>query len=392
MNKDASRKSRFLSPGWLMFGSALLCVVLVPVVHAAMHYSSEKSERQRQLVEMTESERLKTQHAFAEFQKLSPEQQESFRELDRRLNQEDIKLKTTLADYQEFLSSLSPVDRVEIDRAATQRERLNAIQQIQAERAARQQQLDTGYSMIEQYRSEHSRQRGEVFSPKEIILLAKLIEDRLPTDAKQKVKLDSQVDTVRFALTVAAALDAWGGKNSAPKRELFEEDLMKDLFAAIQNEDIRKDIERHPRKDMKFLDFSFRTVMREQWESAPETSVLYQFLESRDSAEKEKLMAKDPRWMYFELARKYAEVNPTDLSLALELMRKEAGPFHERMRGRSGRGPDGRGGGPDGRGPGGRDGEKSSREESGSFRRDRGPRDGGFEGRSENRDRSSGAE
>ncbi len=117
MNKGASRKSRFLSPGWLMFGSALLCLLLVPVVHAAMNYSSEKSERQKQLAEMTESERLKTNRAFEEFQQLSPEQQESFRELDRRLNGEDIKLKPTLADYQEFLSSLSPVDRMEIDRA-----------------------------------------------------------------------------------------------------------------------------------------------------------------------------------------------------------------------------------------------------------------------------------
>ena len=97
------------------------------------------------------------------------------------------------------------------------------------------------------------------------------------------------------------------------------------------------------------------------------------------------MMAKDPKWMYFELARKYAEVNPTDLSRALELMRKNAGPLHERRGhsppGRPGRGPDGRG--PDGRGPGGRDGERSSssREESDNFgerRRERGPRNGGF--------------
>lgn len=364
MTEGASRKkNRFLSPGWLMFGSALLCVVLVPVLHAALRHSAERSERYRQLTEMTKSERLKIEHSFAEFQKLTPAEQESFRRLDRSLNEEEITLKSTLGDYQEFLSSLSPVDRAEIDRATTKRARLNVIEKIQDARAKRQQQLDMGYSMVEQFRADRSERQKPVFSPSEMEAFVELIEPRLPAGSREKVKLDSQTGTVRFALTMAAAFDAWGKKPPTSKQELFEEDLMEELLAAIENESIRESLENHPWKERKFLDFATWTVMMEQWRSTPDTSVLYAFLETRDAKEKEELMAKDPWRMYFELARKYGEKNPTDLSRASELMKKEAESYFERFRnnslGRPGRGPGGRG--PD------RDGERSPRGEQGEF-------------------------
>lgn len=374
MTDRPSRKSRFLSPAWLMFGSALLCVVLVPVVHAALQYSSEKTERYRQLSEMTKSERLKVEHAFAEFQKLSPAEQESFRELDRQLEDEQIALKSTLSDYQEFLSALSPVDRAELDRATTKRARLNAIERIQDERAERQRQLDMGYSMVEEFRSNKSWKRPEVFSSEEMSAFVELIEPHLPKASREKMKLDTQQGTVKFALVMAAALDARGRVYPPTKQGLFEEDLLDDLLAAVNNEKIRESFEHHPRKDLKFLEVSQWTVMIEHWKSTPDTSVLYKFLETRDPKEKEELMDKDPKRMYFDLARRYAEKNPSDLSLALELMRKEASPFFERIRGRSGGGRGPGGNGPDRRG--GPDGERPPSGEQGEFngpRREPGP-------------------
>lgn len=347
MKNKASRKSRFLSPGWLMFFSALLCVVLVPVIQAAMRYSGEKPERYRQLTEMTESERLRIQHSFEEFQKLSPAEQESYRELDRRLRHEDLELKDTLASYQEFLSTLSPVDRAKVEQAATKRERLNAIERIQEERANLRQQLETGYSMFEEHfrNADHHRHRREAFSASEMEAIAASIGRRLPGPVKQKYNLDVKTGTVRFAWTVVAALDHWKPNGpSGSGREMFPEDLLEEIVSASQNNDeVMNDFNFARQRDdrtlsRQFLHIAFQTIFREHLKRTPDISELSNFLNTLDAEAKEELIEKDAQKFYGDLVRQYFDINPTEFSKPLDELWK----FFRRSRSGGIRGPNGR--------------------------------------------------
>lgn len=404
MNKRSSRKSRFLSPGWLMFLSALLCVGLVPLVQATMLHSSEESKRYHQLTELTESERLKVQHSFEEFQKLSPAKQESYRDLDRRLNQEDLRLKDTLASYREFLSTLSPVDRAKVDHATSLRDRLNVINQIQEERANLRQQLETAYSMIEErYRSGESHERWPTFSDSEMEAITGLIEGRLPDSALQKYKRDVKTvksGTARFAWAAIAAVDAWKSGPPGPlrsSRELFPEDLMEQIISETQNEEIRENFE-HARQSerrtftQEFLGRAMWTVFLEHVKDTPDISELSELLNTLDEEEKKSLMSQDPGSMYRDLKHKYFEKKPTEVSKALDELRKKAGPYLPRPGGGRGGRPDrpgdsGSGQDDNNRGSFNRDGERSPRGDQGAFdegRRGRGFREGGPGERFEN--------
>lgn len=385
MNKTPSRKSRFLSPGWLMFFSAVLCVALVPVVQAAMRYSSEKSERYRELTEMTESERLKIEHSFEEFQKLSPAEQESYRELDRRLNQDDLRLKDTLASYEEFLSTLKPVDRADVERATTTRKRLNVIERIQKERRLRQQRIEAGLMEVEEFRSNF--RQAPVFSAAEMEAMTEIIERHLPAEAVKKVNLESYAGNARFAATIAAAIYAWGPKKGGSSRrefsdwELFEPGLREEIVSAIQNEKIRQSLDESDSelwRDRKLRFYAYATIRRAQFDAYPDAAELNKFLDTLDAEKKTELMSQDPWKMYLELGRMYLNKNPKSISKAIDEFPEGHGPFARPPR-RGGRGSD------DERG---REGGRRSRGQSEDFNErggERGSREGGFRERSGDR-------
>jgi hypothetical protein len=392
MNRKSSRKSRFLAPGWLMFFSALLCVVLVPVVQATMQRSSEKSERERQLAEMTESQRLRIQHSFEEFQSLSPAEQESYRELDRRLNQDDLRLKETLASYQEFLSTLSPVERTEVNRATTLRERLNAIDRIQEERADLRRQLVTGMTEYEDFRSNFPQ--FDVLSADEMEAISQRIEDRLPAQVRDKVHLDSYTGPARFVAAVAGAYHAWEPQtHPGSRRELFEGELLNQIESAIQNKKIREvlaESDDDQERSRKLQFFLHRTIYRVRSEAYPDAAELANFMVAQDSEERNRLDSMPPGLMYRELGRKYLEQNKHPIAQAMNEFPGGRDRFEWRRRSGRGRGgrPDGRGDDnrdpdDDGRGRFNRNGERPSSGDQGAFNENRGGRGFRDDGRSE---------
>lgn len=383
MNNATRKRSKFLSPPWLMFGSAMLCVVLVPLVHAAVNQSGERSERLKQLASMTKSERLRVQHQFEKFGQLTPAQQNELRQLHNRLNGDEIALKSTLADYEQFLSSLNPVERAEIERQTTNRERVRAVRQVQQDREYRQQQLDQGLANFDERRTSFEQEMGrrgwgEVLDDDEMEAISNVLLSNLPTDVVQRLQIDQQHGAARYALTLAAVLQTWGKRATGVERLTIPQDVLQEVMAVIENEKIQASFREIPTPERRVFALfmrSERSLMTAYMKDVPATAELQEFLETREPEVREELMQKEPAWMYLELIKMYRETNPTPLSQALTEFKSEFDEVKkfwfrkmredEEERGPGGRGPGGRG--PGGRGPGGReferprpDGEKPS--------------------------------
>lgn len=357
MNSATRKKSRFLTPAWMMFGSAMLCVLLVPILHAAMSQSGVKVERLRELQLMTKSERLRIEHQFEKFQELSPADQQRYRDLHQQLNGEQLALKTTLADYKDFLVSLNPVERAEIEQKSDLNQRVSTIKRIQKEREERQQQLDLGLAQFDERRSFFQREMNrsganEKLSAADMDAIGTVIEANLPTDLQLKAGLDKLLGPTRYASVLTVALKTWGPKPTGVNRQPFPEEIVEEMVGAIENEQLRSKLQKIPKKEFQIfalIMMSERALLSEYMLDVPDTSDLQEFLETRDPEEKKKLMQQEPGQMYFELVKAYRELNPTALSQAISGLRKQVQEYRDVSRVR---GP----GRDDERGPGGRRG------------------------------------
>jgi|GEM_PF-1380753 hypothetical protein len=376
MNNATRKKSRFLTPAWMMFGSALLCVVLVPVLHAAMNQSGLRAERLQELRLMTASERLRIEHQFERFQKMSPADQQRYRDLHNQLNGEQVALKTTLADYKDFLVSLNPVERGEIEQKSDLNQRVLTIKRIQEEREYRQQQLDLGLAEADQRRSSFLQEMnrhggGQKLSDDDMQAIGAVIQANLPTNPSQKASFEKSEAATRYALVLTAALKTWEPKPTGVNRQPFPEEIVEEMVGAIENEILRSKLQKFPKKEFQIFALvmmSERALLSEYMEDVPTTSKLQEFLETRDPEEKKKLMQKEPGQMYFDLVEAYRDLNPTPLSQSISELRQQIQTYRDAMRPPRGPGRD------DERGPGGR----------------RGP--GGFGGRDSEPDRPGGRE
>lgn len=359
MNNATRKKSRFLTPAWMMFGSALLCVVLVPVLHAAMNQSGVRAERLQVLRLMTASERLRIEHQFEKFQKMLPADQQRYRDLHDQLDGEQVALKTTLAEYKDFLVSLNPVERGEIEQKSDLNQRVLTIKRIQQEREYRQQQLDLGLAEFDQRRSSFQQQEINRYggslrlSDDDMQAIGAVIQANLPTNPSQKANFEKSAGATRYALVLTAALKTWGAKPTGVNRQPFPEDIVDDMVGAIQNEQLRSKLQKIPKKEFQIFSLimmSERALLTEYMLNVPKNSELQEFLETRDPEDKQKLMQQEPGRMYFDLIKAYRETNPNELSQAISGLRKVIHEYQDVMRLRGGPGRD------DERGPGGRRG------------------------------------
>jgi len=343
----------------------LLCVILVPLVHATINRSGERATRLKQLAEMTKSERLRVQHQFEKFEQLTPAQQDELRQLHSRLNGNEIALKSTLADYEQFLASLNPIERAEIEQQNTNRERVRAIDRIQKDREYRQQQLDQGLAIFDERRNSFEQEMGrrgwgEIFSDEEMEAISNVLVSHLPTEVTQRLQVDQQHGAARYALTLAAVLQTWGNRATGVERLTIPEDVLQEVMEAIENEKIRssfREISTPERRVFALFMRSERSLMTAYMKDVPGIAELQKFLETREPEVREDLMQKEPAWMYLELLKMYRESNPTPLSLAFTQFKEE---FDEvkKVWFRNARGRDDGGRGPGGRRPGGREFER----------------------------------
>ncbi|MBD3674326.1 MAG: hypothetical protein HUJ26_12445 [Planctomycetaceae bacterium] len=377
---NLTSKRRFLSPPWLMFYSAIFCVVLVPLLHAAVSRTGERADRLRELEQMTRSERLRVQHQFEKFEKLTPEEQDHYRQMHARLNGEELSLKSTLSDYQAFLTSLNPIERAEIERQTTKRERVRAVDRIRKEREYRQQQLELGLADLDERRTSFQQNLGrhgwdEVLTSNEMDALSDVLLSKLPKEIKQRLQIDQQQGAARYALTLTAVLKTWGERATGVERVVIPEEVLEEVLSALGNDKIQSNLRKIPepeRRVFALMMLSERSLMREYMKEVPGTAELQKFLETRETEVRKELMQKEPAWMYLDLIRMYRETNPTPLSQALSQFKDEFDDLRKSMWARRSRdddrGPGGRG---PGRGPRGRDferrppeGEESSDDDS----------------------------
>ena len=137
-------KKRLSRPLLIVF-ACLLSIAVVPLVHIATGSSAEYDRRVQHIAGMSQGERNRLEHNFDEFHKLPDDDLARIHQLHEEV-QSNPDLKETLDKYRDFLKSLNPIDRAQIEIQTTQADKLSAIKRIAAERQERQMMFENAFS------------------------------------------------------------------------------------------------------------------------------------------------------------------------------------------------------------------------------------------------------
>jgi hypothetical protein len=367
---------RLPRPKTLMFASALLCVVLVPLVYAAVHRNSSHQRYYDEVVRMTESERRQLEHNFKAFQSLSPEKQEQFRELHSQLQGEFRHLEPVLVQYHEFLRSLDPGERSDIERQTNFSGKMRSIQavvnRLNDETQRHQELLQASYAQ-NQRRSDSSggrRWNPTPLSPEEIDSLVRVLESHYSLTPAQKTVLGPLKGADRLAYVLSVILPRSAAAENKP---FFTSQLTHELVAALSDErqkyftrhrEGRQEEERRFEERVKAgqadsdqLPFHLRKPIEEQHEmfllgnclytfnrlleeSAPPPEKMAEFLKQLPADVRNEFLTQNPGRLYDKLVEEYYRREPTPLSKSTRAIQEQ---FDKRIpkgppRGRSGPG------------------------------------------------------
>lgn len=373
-------------PKTMMFVSALLCVSLVPLVYAAFHRTAEQQQHFDKIANMTESDRRQLEHNFQTFQNLPPEKQAAYRELHAQLHGESKHLQNALLEYNEFLRSLDPIDRFDIERETKYLGKMRAIRNVisrQNDESQRQlEMLQQSFANTQRRSNWNSDRERSVsgFSPlnsEEIAGLTRILESHQKLTGSQRTLLDTLEGVDRLAQILSIALTASGGSET---KSFFNSQIINELIAVL-SEDRRKwyqkSIENREEADRKFdeavqggkaeaedrpyylrkpieefhemvlIGSCLRTFHHELEKAAPTPEEMPAFMKKLPPDEREELLKKHPGDLYDELVKEYYErEGATPLSRATKTIQELAAkrmPKGGPPRGRSGPGRPGSG-------------------------------------------------
>jgi hypothetical protein len=404
----------------MMVISSLFCVVLVPLVYAAVNRTAEQQRRFDEIANMTESDRRQLEHNFEAFQQLPPEKQEQYRQLHAQLHGTEFNdLQTVLLDYHEFLRSLDPVDRSEIERQKEFWGKIHAIENVvnrlNDESQRYQELLQQSFA-----NNQRSSNWGEgrwrpipPLSPEEIESLSRVLASHQNLTVAQKTQLEPLRGVDRLAQILSIVLVASGGSETKP---FFSSQLTNELIAALSEERVKYFHQSKERREEEERKFEIQVKAREAdpdrppWflrrtleehhemiligtciytfnralnDSAPSPEKMPAFLKELPPDVRDDFLNEDAGRLYENLVKEYYSRTPTTLSKATKIIQEQAKKRTPKYPppGRSG---PGRSGGGTGR-PGDdreRPGEAPRERRDGES--DREPRGAGFPDRSRN--------
>lgn len=127
------------SAGWWALAALLLGVGVFFIVRASSDPEDELLAARRQQIEaMSPAERQRLEKNLERFEQLPPQRQETLRAIEKAAS-EDEGLGKTLADYERWLNTLSPWERMELRNAKTPEDKLQFVSAITT---ARKQEAD----------------------------------------------------------------------------------------------------------------------------------------------------------------------------------------------------------------------------------------------------------
>lgn len=402
-------------PKTMMLISSLFCIALVPLVYAVVNRSTELQQHYKKIAnEMTESDRRQLNHNFEVFRKLSPEQQEDYRRLHAQLQGEHRALKPVLDEYIDFLRSLDPVDRAEIERQKSFSGKMNAIENVVDrlnDESQRYQELLQQSFENNRRRSNWRNEREQSFSPfsplnaDEIAGLTRVLESHQTLSSTKRILLNSLEGADRLAQILSIALTESGASEN---KAFFSSQVFNELIAVLSEErvkwfqksrEFRAESERKFEEEVKagkadaddrphylrkpleefhemvLIGSCLRTFHQALDDAAPPPEEMPAYMKKLPADLREELVTKHSGDLYDELVKHYHDREGTPLFKATKTIQELASKRMPKGRGRSG--PGRSGGGP------GRPGDDRERpEEFPRERRDgesnRDPRGAGF--------------
>lgn len=364
---DAKRPSQLT----VMLVGCLLCVASVPLATYAFRRDAELKKRSDKIAAMTESERKQLLYQYEEFKRLSPERMQHFRNMQAQLDGEHRDLQATLNSYRDFIKTLNPVDRAEIESHHSSAEKIAVIDRILTQRRESLAQLEEGSAVAERFRSERS---GRFFTDDELLAMSDVLEKQLPEKMLRASKIEQhERDVTRAALVLNSTLKLHINKSTQRGITPFDDETLEALEQILQNERFRERItnSKDPsEKTRRLILIMYLRCYFAQFSKPPALQDLQDLMNAKDQDERKQLIGMRPHELYRELVRDYVKTHPTELSRTVAEMKSIIDRFPESHRGGPPPGRPGRDGPPDRTGP--RGGFNRNRPERGG-RRDTDP-------------------
>lgn len=334
---DSKRPSQLT----VMLVGCLLCVVSVPLATYALRRNAEYKERYDKIATMTESERKQLLFQYDEFKRLPPERKQHFRNMQAQLEGPHRDLQATLNSYRDFIKTLNPVDRADIESQHSSAQKIAVIERILAQRRESLAQLEEGSAAAERFRSERS---GRFFTNDELLAMSDVLEEQLPETTIRTSKIgqyerddrDVTRAVTRAALVLNATLKLHTNKSAQRGITPFDAETIEALQENLENEHFRERIAHSddPGEQTRrlILVMYFRCYFA-QFAEPPELHELQDLMNAKDQEERNRLIAMRPHELYRELVREYVKTHPTELSRTVAEMKPIIERFPEIHRG-----------------------------------------------------------
>jgi hypothetical protein len=322
--QSARNPRRLAVPGML----ALLALLAASVPGRAEAESKPDAktlrERHEQVVKMSQVERDHLQRNLAEFQQMSPEKRDHYRQLNEQLeaNKKDGgQLSSLLQTYSAWLQTLTPSQREALRQETDSARKLALVQKFK----------DEQYSRIETFAADPEAPAGrhpfglKLLSVPDLHAVTKILLAELPAGDQEKLG-NFQKPEEYLEILKRSIHHAEGGPREWPPASLQEE-ILNALPVQTRNM-----IKRNPNNQReRLVGYLFMSVMHLGEESRPrfpKENDLKQFLDEIDAKQRAMLEQLPPEEMKGELIHRYFERQERrmqELRSALGRMRMEVG-------------------------------------------------------------------
>lgn len=262
--------------------------------------SKTLSERHAQVVKMSTVERERLQRNLAEFQKLSPEKQEQYRQLNAQLEENRKtggQLNSLMQTYSAWLQTLTPTQREELRQATDSAQKLSLVQKFKEE-----QMRDHSMNDLEEFNPWGPRPHRESLSVPELTSVMKVLASELPEEDQQHLgkvnRVEQHVEVLKKSIQHAENPREWPS-------EALQGKMMGELPPHFRNSVKRSP--RPPREALVLLIVSsiHNRTMDELRSKLPPMSELDKLHDELDEKQRRALDQRRPELRRFELAMLY---------------------------------------------------------------------------------------
>jgi hypothetical protein len=310
--------------------------------------AQHRAQHRREIEQMTSAQRSRLRTKFAEFRKLSADEQNRLRQLDRALKEDRRQtggeLTNVMTDYIGWLETLDPGQRQDLRSETTPEGRERHVRRIIAEQQER----------AEHLASRRGRYR-EGLSPADLDAVLGVVEKHLrekgPRSSPQLEELKTKTGLPRHAAIWEMAFGRRPGERGRGPGMLFppSEPLIQEMLEQITNADQKRMASRRDPQQRAFALFALisRGLWAEFEAQKPDEATLASFLAELSGEQQGEILRLAPEAQQRELLRRYMEAHPETYPHPPRFDRwfdpggGERRPYWRG--GGPGRGPDGRG-------------------------------------------------